>query len=76
MVKNLPAVQEMQVWSLGREDPYKKEMAPHSSIQALRFHGQGSLEGTPARLPCPWGCKELDMTEQLTLSHLQQKTGE
>ena len=32
MVKNLPAVQEMQVWSLGQEDPLEKEMATHSSI--------------------------------------------
>ena len=33
-VKNLPAVQEMQVWSLGQEDPLEKEMATHSSIFA------------------------------------------
>ena len=32
MVKNPPAVQEMQVESLGREDPLEKEMATHSSI--------------------------------------------
>ena len=34
MVKNPPAVQEMQVQSLGREDPLEKEMATHSSILA------------------------------------------
>ena len=33
-VKNLPAVQEIWVWSLGREDPLEKEMATHSSILA------------------------------------------
>ena len=33
-VKNLPAVQEMEVWSLGWGDPLKKEMATHSSILA------------------------------------------
>ena len=33
-VKNLPAMQEMQVRSLGREDPLEKEMATHSSILA------------------------------------------
>ena len=27
-------MQEMQVWSLGREDPLEKEMAAHSSILA------------------------------------------
>ena len=32
MVKNLPAVQETQIWSLGQEDPLEKGMAPHSSI--------------------------------------------
>ena len=33
-VKNLPAVQEMRVWSLGREDPLEKEKATHSSTLA------------------------------------------
>ena len=31
MVKGLPAMQETQVQSLGREDPLEKEMATHSS---------------------------------------------
>ena len=30
-VKNLPAVQETQVWSLGQEDPLEKGIATHSS---------------------------------------------
>ena len=34
LVKNPPAIQETQVWSLGREDPLKKETATHSSISA------------------------------------------
>ena len=34
MVKNLPAVQEMWVQSLGWEDPLEKEMATHSCILA------------------------------------------
>ena len=37
MVKNLPAVQEIQVWSLSREDPLEKGMATHSSIIARRI---------------------------------------
>ena len=37
MVKNLPAVQETQVQSLGMEDPLEKEMATHSSIFAWRI---------------------------------------
>ena len=35
-VKNLPAMQEMQVRSLGWEDPLEKGMATHSSILAWR----------------------------------------
>ena len=34
MVKNLPAVQEMQVRSLSWEDPLEEEMTTHSSILA------------------------------------------
>ena len=40
MVKNLPAVQEMQetqVQSLGQEDLLEEEMATHSSILAWRI---------------------------------------
>ena len=48
MVKNLPAMQETWVRSLGWEDPLEKGKATHSSILALRN---------------PLGHKELDMTE-------------
>ena len=34
MVKNAPAMQEMQVQSLGQEDPLEKEMATHSRMLA------------------------------------------
>ena len=37
IVKNLPAMQETQVQSLGWEDPLKKELATHSSILACRI---------------------------------------
>ena len=36
-VKNLPAVQETWVGSLGGEDPLEKETAPHSTILAWRI---------------------------------------
>ena len=36
MVKNLPAMQETRVRSLGREEPPEKGMATHSSILAWR----------------------------------------
>ena len=61
MVKNPPAIQEMQetwVRSLGREDPLEEEMETHSSILAGKFHGQRSLTGYS-----PGGRKELDTTE-------------
>ena len=32
MVKNLPAMQDTQIQSLGQEDPLEKEMATHFSI--------------------------------------------
>ena len=37
MVKNMPAMQETQVWFLGGEDPLEKRMATHSSILAWRI---------------------------------------
>ena len=53
MVKNLPAVQEIQVQSLGQEDPLEKEMTVHSNILGWKI---------------PWteeprDGKELDLTE-------------
>ena len=36
-VKNLPAMQETQVRSLGQEDPLEKGMATHSSILAWKI---------------------------------------
>ena len=37
MVKNLPAMQEIWVRSLGQEDPLEKEIAIHSIILAWRI---------------------------------------
>ena len=37
MVKNLPVMQETQVWSLGEEDPLEEGMATHFSILAGRI---------------------------------------
>ena len=59
VVENLAAVQEMQVRSLGREDPLEKEMDTHSSILAWRIlNGQKGLAGYSPR-----GCKELNSAE-------------
>ena len=45
-VKNLPAMQETWVQSLGQGDPLEKGMATHSSILAWRIHGQRSWWAT------------------------------
>ena len=37
MVKKPPAMQEMQVQSLGQEDPLEKEMATHASVLAWKI---------------------------------------
>ena len=37
MVRNLPAMQDTQVWFLGQEDPLEKGMATYSSILAWRI---------------------------------------
>ena len=39
IVKNLSAMQETQVLSLGLDDPLEEEMPTHSSIFAWRMHG-------------------------------------
>ena len=46
MAKNLPAMQETWVQSLGWEDPLEKDMATHSSIFAWRI----PCTGEPGRL--------------------------
>ena len=45
MVKNPPAMLELQVWSLDREDPLEKEMASHSSILAWEIPWTEELGG-------------------------------
>ena len=45
MVKNLPAMQETRVQSLGWEDSLRKEMATHSSILAWEFLWTEELVG-------------------------------
>ena len=65
MVKTLPAMQETQVRSLGREDPLEGEMATHSSILAWeipRTEELGRLQSV--------GSQESDTTEQLNNSNI------
>ena len=48
MVKDLPAMQETQVWSLGQEDPLEKRMAIHSSILAWEILWTEESSGLPS----------------------------
>ena len=63
MVKNLSATWETWVQSLGQEDPLEEGMATYSSILAWRIPWIEELMSYS-----PWGRKESDMTERLTLS--------
>ena len=57
MVKNPPAKQEIQVPSLGWEDPLEKETATQSSTLAWEIPWTEETGGLQFL-----GCKELDMT--------------
>ena len=57
LVKNLPAVQESWIQSLGRENPLEKKMATHSSIFAWKILGAEELCGLQSM-----GSQELDRT--------------
>ena len=61
-VKRPPAMRETWVQSLGQEDPLEKGMATQYSCLENSM-GKRSLAGYS---PC--GSKELDMTEQISLS--------
>ena len=62
-VKNLPEMQEIQVQTLGQEDPLEKAMATHFIILSWKVpwtEEPGWLQSM--------GGNESDMTEQLTVS--------
>ena len=61
MVKNLLAIQETQLQSLGWEDRLEKEMATHSRILAWRTPWTDETGG----LYSPCGCRDLDMAEHV-----------
>ena len=60
LVKNLPAMRETWVRSLGGEDP-----PGEGKGYPLQYSG---LENSMDCMYSPWGRKESDMTEQLSLS--------
>ena len=63
MIKNLLAMQETQVDSRVGKMPWRREWQSTPAFLPREFRGQRSLAGYS-----PWGCKESDTTEQLTLS--------
>ena len=62
MVRNLPAMQETRVRSLGWEDPLEREMATHFSILAWRTSWTEEPDGLQS-----WSHKQSDTTKPLTL---------
>ena len=63
LVKNPPAMWDTWVRSLGGEDPLEEGMATQLHYSCLENpHGQRGLAGYS-----PWGCKDLDTTEQLSM---------
>ena len=62
-VKSLPAMQETWVRPLGQEDPLEKEMATTPVFLPGKSHEWRRMAGYS-----PWGRKEWDSTERLTLS--------
>ena len=67
-MKNLPAVQETWVRSLGWKDPLESTGNPLQYSCLKNPRGQRSLAGYS-----PWGCKESDTTERLSLTQTIQK---
>ena len=66
VVKNPPAKQKMQVWSLGQEDPLEKEWQPTLTFLPGNSPGQMSLVGYS-----PWGHERVDMTQRLNSNILK-----
>ena len=63
MVKNLPAMQQIQVQPLDWKDSLKKGMATHSNILAWRVPRTEKPVGYSL-----WAQKEANMTEKLAFS--------
>ena len=54
MVKNLTALQETWVRSLGQKDPLEKEMSPHSSICRENSMNRGAWQATVHGITKSW----------------------
>ena len=61
LVKNLPTMQEIQVRSLGGEDPWRRKWQPTPIFLPAKTNGQRTVVGYRS-----WGCQEFNITEQLS----------
>ena len=68
-VKNPPAMQEIRVQSLGREDPLEKEMATHSSILAWEIPWTEEPGGLQSMVLQRAGHDRVTNTHTYTLTH-------
>ena len=66
---HLPAMRNPRFNPWVGKIPWRRERQPNSIFLPGEFHGQRSLAGYS-----PWGCKELDMTEQLAFIQRWQKS--
>ena len=62
LVKNLPAMKDTWVQSLGWEDPLERERLPTPVFWPGEFHGL-----------CPWGLKELGTTKRFSKTKINNK---
>ena len=70
VIRNLPAMQETQVQSLGQEDPWRRKWQPTPVLLPRKSHGQRSLVGYS-----PWGHKRVGhdlATKQQTTNSLYE----
>ena len=64
LVKNAPAMQQTWIRSLGWEDPWRRERLPTPVFWPGEFHA----------LYIPWGHKESDTAERLSLNTTTRNT--
>ena len=65
MVKNLPAMRETGFDPWVGKIPWRRDRLPTPVFLPGESHGQKSLANYS-----PWGCKDSDMTERLTHTHI------
>ena len=74
LVKNLPAIQETQVQSVGQKDPLEKGMATHSSILTWKIPWTEEPGGLPSigshRVRQDWATNTLTFSSAVVTTHV------